>query len=153
MRKRTDGEKVAMGRIVPILESLDIKKNTRGYMPLLDIMSYAAAYPNVKLKDIIEELSNNNTYIGISITEDKKDNQIYPSMVRTIESALERGQNEELEQLGISEKVIKKVLDSNGDEGDQQELLEVLGGEYKKYSHEERIVFYFVKKILKYLGY
>ena len=153
MRKRTDGEKVAMGRIVPILERLDIKKNTRGYMPLLDLMSYAAAYPNVKLKDIIDELSNNNTYIGISITEDKKDNQVFPAMVRTIESAFERGRDTQLKELGISKEVIDKVLDSKGDKEDQLELLEVLGEEYKSYSHEERIVFYFVKKILKYLGY
>lgn len=153
MRKRTDGEKAAMGRIVPILERLDIKKNTRGYMPLLDLMSYAAAYPNVKLKDIIDELSNNNTYIGISITEDKKDNQVFPAMVRTIESAFERGRDTQLKDLGISKEVIDKVLDSKGDKEDQLELLEVLGEEYKSYSHEERIVFYFVKKILKYLGY
>lgn len=153
MRKRTDGEKAAMGRIVPILEGLDIKKNTRGYMPLLDLMSYAAAYPNVKLKDIIDELSNNNTYIGISITEDKKDNQVFPAMVRTIESAFERGRDTQLKELGISKEVIDKVLDSKGDKEDQLELLEVLGEEYKSYSHEERIVFYFVKKILKYLGY
>ncbi len=153
MRKRTDGEKAAMGRIVPILERLDIKKNTRGYMPLLDLMSYAAAYPNVKLKDIIDELSNNNTYIGISITEDKKDNQVFPAMVRTIESAFERGRDTQLKELGISKEVIDKVLDSKGDKEDQLELLEVLGEEYKSYSHEERIVFYFVKKILKYLGY
>ncbi len=153
MRKRTDGEKAAMGRIVPILEGLDIKKNTRGYMPLLDLMSYAAAYPNVKLRDIIDELSNNNTYIGISITEDKKDNQVFPAMVRTIESAFERGRDTQLKDLGISKEVIDKVLDSKGDKEDQLELLEVLGEEYKSYSHEERIVFYFVKKILKYLGY
>lgn len=153
MRKRTDGEKAAMGRIVPILEGLDIKKNTRGYMPLLDLMSYAAAYPNVKLKDIIDELSNNNTYIGISITEDKKDNQVFPAMVRTIESAFERGRDTQLKELSISKEVIDKVLDSTGGKKDQQELLEVLGEEYKSYSHEERIVFYFVKKILKYLGY
>ena len=153
MRKRTDGEKMAMGRIVPILEELDIKKNTRGYMPLLDTMSYAAAYPNVKLKDIIDELLKNNTYIGISLSEGKKDNQIYPSMVRTIESAFERGKNEQLEKLGISGEVIKKVLDSSGEEEEQQELLEVLGEGYKKYSHEERIVFYFIKKILRYLEY
>lgn len=153
MRKRTDGEKAAMGRIVPILEGLDIKKNTRGYMPLLDLMSYAAAYPSVKLKDIIDELSNNNTYIGISITEDKKDNQVFPAMVRTIESAFERGRDTQLKELGISKEVIDKVLDSKGDKEDQLELLEVLGEEYKSYSHEERIVFYFVKKILKYLGY
>lgn len=153
MRKRTDGEKAAMGRIVPILEGLDIKKNTRGYMPLLDLMSYAAAYPNVKLRDIIDELSNNNTYIGISITEDKKDNQVFPAMVRTIESAFERGRDTQLKELGISKEVIDKVLDSKGDKEDQLELLEVLGEEYKSYSHEERIVFYFVKKILKYLGY
>ena len=153
MRKRTDGEKAAMGRIVPILERLDIKKNTRGYMPLLDLMSYAAAYPNVKLRDIIDELSNNNTYIGISITEDKKDNQVFPAMVRTIESAFERGRDTQLKELGISKEVIDKVLDSKGDKEDQLELLEVLGEEYKSYSHEERIVFYFVKKILKYLSY
>lgn len=153
MRKRTDGEKAAMGRIVPILEGLDIKKNTRGYMPLLDLMSYAAAYPNVKLRDIIDELSKNNTYIGISITEDKKDNQVFPAMVRTIESAFERGRDTQLKDLGISKEVIDKVLDSKGDKEDQLELLEVLGEEYKSYSHEERIVFYFVKKILKYLGY
>ena len=153
MRKRTDGEKAAMGRIVPILEGLDIKKNTRGYMPLLDLMSYAAAYPNVKLKDIIVELSSKNTYIGISITEDKKDNQVFPAMVRTIESAFERGRDTQLKELGISKEVIDKVLDSKGDKEDQLELLEVLGEEYKSYSHEERIVFYFVKKILKYLGY
>lgn len=153
MRKRTDGEKAAMGRIVPILEGLDIKKNTRGYMPLLDLMSYAAAYPNVKLRDIIDELSKNNTYIGISIIEDKKDNQVFPAMVRTIESAFERGRDTQLKELGISKEVIDKVLDSKGDKEDQLELLEVLGEEYKSYSHEERIVFYFVKKILKYLGY
>lgn len=153
MRKRTDGEKAAMGRIVPILEGLDIKKNTRGYMPLLDLMSYAAAYPNVKLRDIIDELSKNNTYIGISITEDKKDNQVFPAMVRTIESAFERGRDTQLKELGISKEVIDKVLDSKGNKEDQLELLEVLGEEYKSYSHEERIVFYFVKKILKYLGY
>lgn len=74
-------------------------------------------------------------------------------MVRTIESAFERGRDTQLKELGISKDVIDKVLDSKGDEEDQQELLEVLGGEYKKYSPEERIVFYFVKKILKYLGY
>lgn len=150
MRKRTEKEREAIGRIVPILVSLDIKKGTRGYVPLLEIMSYAAAYPNVEFEDIIKELSEGNSYNGVNIWNKDSENQLMPSMVRTIETALERGDNSRLEEIGISEEIIKRILDS--DNYNKEELLQVLGEKYEKYTHEERIVYYFIKKVLKYLN-
>ena len=150
MRKRTEAEKVTMGRIVPVLENLRIKQNTRGYAPLLDIMSYAAAYPNVEFRDIVSEMMNNNTYTGISMFTKEPENQLFPSIVRTIETAFERGRNEYLQEIGISEEVIRRVLHSEN--YDPEDLLEVLGEKYADYSHEERIVYYFIKKVLKYLN-
>lgn len=150
MRKRTEAEKVAMGRIVPVLENLRIKQNTRGYAPLLDIMSYAAAYPNVEFKDIVSEMMSKNSYTGISIFSKEAENQLFPSLVRTIETAFERGKNEYLQEIGISEEVIKRVLYS--DNYAPEDLLEVLGKKYADYSHEERIVYYFIKKVLKHIN-
>lgn len=151
MRKRTEKEKEAMGRIVPVLESLKIKKSTRGYVPLLDIMSYAAAYPEVKFKDIVNILLDGYTYIGITDAKNKPLNHLFPAMVRTIETALEKSNDAALVQLGMSEEIITKILDS--DNYNEDDLLAVLGEQYKDYSHEERIVFYFIKKVLNYLHY
>ena len=151
MRKRTDKEKEAMGRIVPVFENLRIKQSTRGYAPLLDIMSYAAVFPEVEFRDIVNEIFTKNTYTGISPTSKEPENQLFPSMVRTIETALERGSNDYLKEIGISEEVIKQVLNSHDYE--EADLLEVLGKKYAEYSHEERIVYYFIKKVLKDLNY
>ena len=151
MRKRTEAEKIAMGRIVPVLERLRIKKTTRAYVPLLDFMSYAAAYPDVEFNDIVKLLLEGNTYIGVNLADKDSENQLMPSMVRTIETALERGKNEYLHEIGISEEVIRRVL--NSQDYDPEDLLQVLGEKYQKYTHEERIVYYFVKKVLKYLKY
>ena len=151
MRKRTDAEKIAIGRIVPILENLRIKQSTRGYAPVLDIMSYAAAYPEVELRDIVAEMLKNNTYTGISLASKEPENKLFPSMVRTIETAFERGKNEYLQEIGISEEVIKQVLNSH--DYKEADLLKVLGEKYEEYSHEERIVYYFIKKVLKHLNY
>lgn len=151
MRKRTEAEKVAIGRIVPILRNLRIRQDISGYGPLLDIMSYAAAYPEVEFRDIVAEMLKNNTYTGISPTSNEVEDQIFPSMVRTIETALERGKNEYLQEIGISEEVIKQVLNSH--DYKEADLLKVLGEKYEEYSHEERIVYYFIKKVLKHLNY
>lgn len=151
MRKRTEKEKEAMGRIVPVLESLKIKKSTRSYVPLLDVMSYAAAYPDVEFRDIIEELLKQNSYVGVNTSDPNSENQILPAMVRTVETAFERGNSDRLKEIGMSEDIIVKILDS--DNYDESDLLQVLGEKYKKYTHEERIVYYFIKKVLKYLGY
>ena len=151
MRKRTEAEKIAMGRIVPILENLKIKQSTRGYVPLLDIMSYALVNPNVEFRDIVDEMLKSNTYTGISVVAKESENQILPSMVRTIETALERGHNEYLQEIGISEDVIRRILYFY--DYDESDLLQVLGEKYAIYSHEERIVFYFMKKVLKHLNY
>lgn len=41
MRQRTGREKYAMGLLNPIFRDLAIKKGTRGYMPLMDLICYA----------------------------------------------------------------------------------------------------------------
>lgn len=151
MRKRTEKEKEVMGRIVPILRSLDIKQTTRGYVPLLDIMSYAASYPEVEFEHIIKRLLNENNYIGINLINKNSENQIMPAMLRTVESAFERGNNEKLSKLGISDDIISRVLDS--DKYNETDLVAVLGEKYENYTHEEKIVYYFIRKILKYLNY
>lgn len=152
MRKKSDKEKEILGRVVQVLNVLRIKKSTRGYAPLLDFISYAAVHPEVSLESISKYLLDNNTYIGISsgVYSRNHDKELMPSMVRTIETALERGNDESFRKLDMSEDVIERILDS--DTYTEIDLLEVLGEKYADYSHEERVVFYFVKKIVKYIS-
>ena len=56
MRQRTGREKYAMGLLNPIFRDLAIKKGTRGYMPLMDLICYAYENPDKSFHDIIEYL-------------------------------------------------------------------------------------------------
>ena len=65
MRKRTETEKKAMGLVDPIFRDLAIKKGSRGYMPLLDIICYAYANPDCSFEAILTLIQKENYYVGI----------------------------------------------------------------------------------------
>lgn len=148
MRTRTQEEKAVLGKVEVIMRNLCIKKTTRGYSPLLDIIAYAYAYPEKDILDIVEYLSGENSYVGVFLDvedgdEKNVDNRIFPAMIRTIETAIERADNEYLKVLKLDK--LKLILDEHSDE----ELISEIGTKYEQYEHDEKILVYFVKKVLK----
>ena len=155
MRKKSTEELIVMGRITPILASLEIRKDIRGYGPLLDFISYAGAYPQVELRDILPLITDKNDFLGLSTiaaqkvpaTPEEEDKHMMSAMVRVIETALEGTKEAALKRVGMPKDVIKTILDT--DNCSKEVLVEVLGDKYQEYTHEEIVVFYFTKKILK----
>lgn len=148
MRTRTQEEKAVLGKVEVIMRNLCIKKTTRGYGPLLDIIAYAYVYPEKDILDIVEYLSKENSYVGVFLDgedEDGKnvDNRIFPAMIRTIETAIERANNNYLKVLKLDK--LKLILDEHSDD----DLISEIGEKYSRYDHDEQILVYFVKKILK----
>lgn len=151
MRKRTAEEERVMGLVDPIFRNLAIKRATRGYMPLMDLLCYAYVNPEKEFLDILEYLSHENFYVGIKPSENHFG--LIPSIVRTIETALEGTTTETLSEYGL-EKLSVIVQDRN--EAEQfdmhEELLSELGEKYAEYkTHEERVIVFFSKKLLKFI--
>lgn len=199
MRKRTETEKMAMGLLDPIFRDLAIKKGTRGYMPVMDLICYAYENPDKKFHDIIEYLAKENYYVGVKITRSKEEitarieeaakramksaleagktsgeaklesdeaarrvksslaNEaefsLIPSMERSIETALEGTPAEILSRYGIEKlSVIVEAVDAVAQEKLEEQLLEDLGEKYNEYkTHNERVIVFFAKKLLKYI--
>lgn len=168
MRKRSEEEKRAMGLISPILREMSIKEDSRGYMPLLDLLSYAYANPKTTFQEIMRSLVEQNDYVGVkqeidpeaieniewlTLYENRKFS-LYPSMRRCIVTCLERTNYKVLSQYGI-EKLTFILKDDNIEEEERikRELLSVIGEEYSKYeTYEERVIVFFSRNILKHLG-
>lgn len=161
--KRSEQEKKAMGLVDPIFRYLSIKRATRGYMPLMDIIIYAYANEEKTFKEIMQYLSEVKFYIGVSEEPDeetvetrrKSVYRINPSMVRTIETALENSSDQQLREFGLEK--LKILLDEDiayDHEVMEVRLLEEIGEKYAKSyeTHEERVIVFFAKKILKYIG-
>lgn len=151
MRKRTAEEERVMGLVDPIFRRLAIKKATRGYTPLMDLICYAYANPEKKFPEIIDYLSRENFYVGVKSAEEHF--SLMPSIVRTIETALEGTNTEVLSEYGL-EKLCVIVQDRNEAEQlqMQEELLSELGEKYAEYkTHEERVIVFFSKKLLKFI--
>lgn len=199
-RKRTETEKRAMGLLNPIFRNLAIKKGTRGYMPVMDLICYAYENPGRNFHDIIEYLAKENYYVGVKITRTKEEitakveaaakkamksaieagktaseakaesdeaarkvrralaNEaefsLIPSMERSIETALEGTPTEILSLYGI-EKLSVLLEDRSPIEQEEMErqFLADLGEKYNEYeTHNERVIVFFAKKLLKYIS-
>ena len=159
MRTRTEEEKRAMGLLDPIFRDLGIKKATRGYVPLMDLACYAYANPNKKFGEIIDYLGRENSYIGVKTTSSAEEIAmgmecaLIPSMERTIETALE-GTSLEILAMYDLDKLSVLVQDRNIQEQEKMEeqLLADLGEKYNEYStHNERVIIFFVKKLLRHI--
>lgn len=199
MRKRTETEKMAMGLLDPIFRNLAIKKGTRGYMPVMDLICYAYENPDKKFHDIIEYLAKENYYVGVKITRSEEEiaahietaaklamksaleagktsseaklesdeaarkakrvlaNEaefsLIPSMERSIETALEGTSAETLSLYGIEKlSILIEAVDAESQENLEEQLLEDLGEKYNEYkTHNERVIVFFTKKLLKYI--
>lgn len=199
MRQRTGREKYAMGLLNPIFRDLAIKKGTRGYMPLMDLICYAYENPDKKFHDIIKYLAKENYYVGVKITRSEEEiverietatklamksaleegktsseakleadeaakrvrgilaNEaefsLIPSMERSIETALEGTPSETLSLYGIEKlSILVEPLDVVEQEKLEEMLMEDLGEKYNEYKeHNERVIVFFVKKLLKYI--
>lgn len=199
MRQRTDGEKYAMGLLDPIFRNLAIKKGTRGYMPVMDLICYAYENPDKNFHDIIEYLAKENYYVGVKITRSEEEiaahietaaklamksaleagktsseakaesdeaarkakrvlaNEaefsLIPSMERSIETALEGTAEEVLSLYGIEKlSILIEAVDVESQENLEEQLLEDLGEKYNEYkTHNERVIVFFAKKLLKYI--
>ena len=199
MRQRTGREKYAMGLLNPIFRDLAIKKGTRGYMPLMDLICYAYENPDKSFHDIIEYLAKENYYVGVKITRSEEEiaahietaaklamksalkagktsseaklesdeasrkakrilaNEaefsLIPSMERSIETALEGTPSETLSLYGIEKlSILVEPLDVVEQEKLEEMLMEDLGEKYNEYKeHNERVIVFFVKKLLKYI--
>lgn len=150
MRERTDKEREALGRVEAIFRQLGTNKDGGGYAPLLDCIIYAYAFPNEPLTEVVEELSKENYYLGIRLaekTDATKIEKIYSEMVHTIKSAIDCPDLKYLSSLGLDG--MKVIL--QGKRGDELEaaLLTEIGEEYHQYSNDEKIVLFFIKRILK----
>lgn len=151
MRTRTEEEKRVMGLLDPIFRDLTIKKSTRGYMPLMDLICYAYANPDAKFQNIMDILQKENFYVGVK--EGTDEFTLIPSMERSLETALEGTPIEILTKYGL-EKLAVLVEDRNAEEQSQMEeqLLADLGEKYSEYaSHEERVIVFFARKLLKHI--
>lgn len=150
MRKRTDKERLVLGRVESIFRGLNLDKDDAGYVPLLDVITYAYAFPKEELTKIVEILSVENYYLGIRSLNGKNISQVealYSAMVHTIKFVIESGNNDDLATLELyGMNVILK-----GKRGVELEnvLLDEIGEKYQQYSNDEKIVLFFVKKILK----
>lgn len=146
MRKRTESEKAVLGRVELIMRKLCIRKDTRAYGHLLDIITYAYVNRDEDIIDIANFLRKENFYVGVFLEECSKknaDNQIWPALIRTIETAIEKADKRYLNYLGLNK--LKIILDDHSEE----ELISEIGEKYTKYAHDEQILVYFVKKVLK----
>lgn len=147
MRKRTERENAVLGRVELMMRNLSIRKDKRGYRHLVDIITYAYVNKSEDIIDIAKFLQKENFYVGIFLEEvsskNNAVNQIWPALVQTIETAIEHANDEYLKKLGLDK--LKIILEDHSAE----ELIAEIGEKYVKYAHDEQIVVYFVKKILK----
>ena len=199
MRERTETEKIAMGKLNPIFRDLAIKKGTRGYMPVMDLICYAYENPDKKFHDIIEYLAKEKYYVGVKITRPQEEitarievaaklamksaleagktsdeaklesdeaarsersslaNEaefsLIPSMERSIETALEGTPIDILCKYGIEKlSVLVEGVGAVEQEEMEKQLLADLGEKYNEYkTHNERVIVFFAKKLLKYI--
>lgn len=166
MRKRTIKEKKVMGKVEEILRQLKITNSTPGYMPLLDTIVYAYAFPEQDFLDIIAYLERENYYVGIAprkkendadtktnpkTTGSKRNEDILSAMVTSIETTIEKANTGYLSSLELNK--LNKILpeEEKTTEEKENDLLSEIGEKYKKYTYDEKIIVYFSKKILKYL--
>lgn len=150
MRGRTDKEIQAMGNVEAIFRQLGIEKDGGGYAPLLDCIIYAYAFPNVSLTEVVEILSKENYYLGIRLADKANATQterIYSEMVHTIKSAIDCPDLNYLKFLGLDG--MKVILKGKRGNELEQVLLAEIGKEYHQYTNDEKIVLFFIKKILK----
>lgn len=149
MRKRTDKEKQTLGQVEVIFRQLRMDKNNGGYMPLLDTIVYAYAFPYEELTKIINDLSTENYYLGIRVgnTSITQKEMLYQEMVHTIKSAIDCPDKRYLKALELDG--MKVILEGKSGAELEKVLLAEIGEKYLQYSNEEKIVLFFIKKILK----
>ncbi len=150
MRKRTQKEVIALGRVESIFRELNLDKNNEGYVPLLDVIIYACAFPEEELVKVVETLSIENYYLGIRFLDSKTGNKteaLYAAMVHTIKATIESGDDEDLKNLELDK--MKVILEGKRGEDLEKALLAEIGEKYHQYSNDEKITLFFVKKILK----
>lgn len=152
MRKKTTKEIEITGKVNAVLRQLKIDNETAGCTPLIDIISYAHAFPEENLEDIIDYLFKVNNYVGIypesikSVTREKEEMRPYPSLVHTIKTVIEAASPEDLKALQLDK--LEIIIKGNLSEREEEFLAEI-GEKYRKYPDEKRITLYFIKKILK----
>lgn len=152
MRKRTDKEKEVLGKVEAIFKNLDLDKENQGYVPLLDATVYAYAYPKQGLIEIIELLSRKNHYLGLLQLEGSQElrttsERVYLAIVHTVKSGIERAEREYLEMLQLDS--LEVILSGKRGVELEELLLHEIGEDYAEYSNDEKIVLFFIKKILK----
>lgn len=150
MRKRTDKEIQALGKVEAIFRQLGINKDGGGYVPLLDCIIYAYAFPDTSLTTVVTILSKENYYLGIRLADRADSTQtekIYSEMVHTIKSAIDCPNIDYLRTLELDG--MKVILKGKRGEELEKVLLAEIGEKYHQYSNDEKIVLFFIKKILK----
>lgn len=151
MRKRTDLEKQVLGKVEVILRYLKIDRETIGYAPLLDIIIYAYAFPEESLTQIVSRITKENYYPGIQCIYNKNvmdfEKTMYFEVVHTIKRAIERAEFIDLKELQLDK--LNVILKGKIGIDLEEELLAEIGERYSRYSNDEKIAVYFIKKILK----
>lgn len=142
MRKRTEKEREVIGKVEAIFRNLDIDRNIVGYAPLLDITVYAYAFPKETFSKIMTDLSKQNYYLGVSGASE----EIYSEIVHIVKYTVERADNDYLAHLGLDK--LQVILKGKRNEELERELIASIGESYSEYSNDEKIVFFFIKRIL-----
>lgn len=148
--KRIDKRKEVLGRVEVIFRQLGVNKVDGGYAPLLDSIVYAYTFPDMPLTEVIEYLSKEKHYLRIRIAnriDATRLEKIYAEMVHTIKSAIDCPNINYLKVLGLD--VMKVILEGKTGEELETVLLDEIGEKYQQYSNDEKIVLFFIKKILK----
>ena len=157
MRYKTDKEKEIMGKVELMLRRLKINRESEGYVPLVDIIVYAYAFPDESILDIAKKLNTENHYLGIAQydriayyhkVQIKEGQTLLPALVRTIGFAIERADEQYLAELRMG-KLVTIIKDT--EDAEEAFLSEIGEAKYGQYTHLERVLIYFVKKVLKYL--
>lgn len=150
MRIRTKKEKEILGKVEVIFRQLNIYKGSPGYPILLDVTVYAYAFPEEGLEEIIDFLSKENCYLGFRDPEYQKlspKEKMYAEMVHTVKSAIEGTDERYLEEIQLEG--LNVILKGKRGKDLEEVLLSEIGEKYAQYSNDEKIVLFFVKRILK----
>lgn len=150
MRKKTSKEKEVLGKIEYVLRQLYVSRDTVGYVPLLDAIAYTYAFPEKGILEAMEVLEKENYYLGVYPTDSKTaedDAKLYPTIVHTVKTAIDSKNKSYLRTLQLDR--MKVILDGKRGYELEEVLLAEIGEKYVQYSNDEKIVLFFIKKILK----
>lgn len=166
--KRTDKEKEVIGRLEAVLKNfLTVDFGSVGYNAIIDIIAYIYAFydelkkksklkPQDKLqiqdiKGVIKLFSEKKSYLGLNSSgcshQATVEEKLYVAMVHTIKSVMDTPEQEDLSSLGLD--CMQIIIEGKQEKELEKELIEIFGEHYSICSNDEKIVIFFIKRIVE----